>query len=78
MRGGIVLGLEDSGSRMSRIGKADLLHGELASLDEVLARIDAVTLDQVNELAGEFLAHVPSLAVVGPFEDSGRFTSAVA
>jgi predicted Zn-dependent peptidase len=78
MRGGTVLGLEDSGSRMSRIGKSDLLHGELASLDEVLARIDAVTLDDVNELAAEFLGHLPSLAVVGPFDDTGRFSAAVA
>jgi predicted Zn-dependent peptidase len=78
MRGGVVLGLEDSGSRMSRIGKADLLHGELASLDEVLARIEAVTLDDVAELAADFLAATPSLAVVGPFDDAARFTAAVA
>jgi predicted Zn-dependent peptidase len=78
MRGGTVLGLEDSGSRMSRIGKSDLLHGELASLDEVLARIEAVTLDDVNELAAEFLGHQPSLAVVGPFDDTDRFSAAVA
>jgi predicted Zn-dependent peptidase len=78
MRGGVVLGLEDSGSRMSRIGKADLLHGELASLDEVLARIEAVTLDDVAVLAADFLAATPSLAVVGPFDDADRFTAAVA
>jgi predicted Zn-dependent peptidase len=78
MRGGTVLGLEDSGSRMSRIGKSDLLHGELASLDEVLSRIEAVTLDDVNELAAEYLGHQPSLAVVGPFDDTGRFSAAVA
>jgi predicted Zn-dependent peptidase len=78
MRGGTVLGLEDSGSRMSRIGKSDLLHGELASIDEVLSRIEAVTLDDVNELAAEFLGHLPSLAVVGPFDDTGPFSAAVA
>jgi predicted Zn-dependent peptidase len=63
---------------MSRIGKADLLHGELASLDEVLARIEAVTLDDVAVLAADFLAATPSLAVVGPFDDADRFTAAVA
>jgi predicted Zn-dependent peptidase len=78
MRGGLVLGLEDSGSRMSRIGKSDLLHGELASIDDVLAKVEAVTLDDVRALAAEYLAATPSLAVVGPFDDAGRFSAAVA
>ena len=47
LRGGLVLGLEDSSARMSRLGKAELVHDELLGIDEVLARIDAVTLDDV-------------------------------
>ena len=43
LSGGIVLSLEDSGSRMSRIAKAELLYDELPSIDEVLRRISAVT-----------------------------------
>ena len=43
LRGGLVLGLEDSSARMSRLGKAELVHDELLGIDEVLARIDAVT-----------------------------------
>ena len=43
IKGGLVLGLEDTGSRMTRIGKAELVHGELLSIDELLDRIDAVT-----------------------------------
>ena len=78
LRGGMVLGLEDSGARMARIGKADLVHGELLSLDEVLARIDAVTLDDVRALAADLLGATPALAVVGPFDDADRFTAAVA
>jgi predicted Zn-dependent peptidase len=78
LRGSVVLGLEDSGSRMGRIAKADLLHGELLSIDEVIARIDAVTLDDVRELAAELLAATPALAVVGPFDDPDRFAAAVA
>ncbi len=73
LRGSVVLGLEDSGSRMSRIGKADLLHGEVVAIDEVVERIDAVTLDDVHELAGELLTADPALAVVGPFDDPARF-----
>lgn len=66
LRGGLVLGLEDSGSRMSRIGKAELVHDELLSIDEVLARIDAVTLDDVRRLAAELFAQPEVLAIVGP------------
>ncbi|MDT0201145.1 pitrilysin family protein [Nocardioides sp. AE5] len=66
LRGGLVLGLEDSGSRMSRIGKAELVGDELLGLDEVLARIDAVTLDDVRRLAADLFAQPEVLAVVAP------------
>ena len=42
------LGLDDSGARMSRLGKSELVYDELLSIDEVIARIDAVTLDEVR------------------------------
>ncbi|MFZ2503741.1 MAG: pitrilysin family protein [Nocardioides sp.] len=66
LRGGLVLGLEDSGSRMSRLGKAELMHDELLSPDEVLQRIETVTLDEVAELAAELFGQPELLAVVGP------------
>jgi predicted Zn-dependent peptidase len=75
MRGGLVLGLEDTGSRMSRLGKAELVYGELMSVEEVLRRIDAVTLDDVQALAAELLAHPSSLAVIGPYDDSRGFAA---
>ena len=66
LRGGLVLGLEDSGSRMSRIGKAELMRDELLSIDQVIARIDAVTLDEVPSVAAELFSQPEVLAVVGP------------
>jgi predicted Zn-dependent peptidase len=66
LRGGLVLGLEDSASRMSRIGKAELIHDELLSIDEVIARIDAVTLEEVRSVAAEVFSRPEILAVVGP------------
>jgi predicted Zn-dependent peptidase len=68
LRGGMVLGLEDSGSRMSRIAKAELLYDELPSLDEVIRRVDAVTLDDTRRLARKLFAQPRTLAVVGPFD----------
>lgn len=67
MCGGVVLGLEDSGSRMSRIGKSELVYGDILGVDDVIARIDAVSTDDVAELADDLLHRPRSLAVVGPF-----------
>nr|WP_308212272.1 pitrilysin family protein [Nocardioides astragali] len=66
LKGGLVLGLEDSGSRMSRIGKAELVYDELLTIDEVVRRIEAVTLDDVSVLARELFTQPEILAVVGP------------
>jgi predicted Zn-dependent peptidase len=68
LRGSLVLSLEDSGSRMSRIAKAELLYDEMPSMDEVIRRIDAVTVDDVQVLAKELFAQRETLAVVGPLE----------
>jgi predicted Zn-dependent peptidase len=70
VKGSYVLGLEDTGSRMSRIAKSELLYGELMSVDDLLARVDAVTADEVNAVAADLLAQRMSLAVVGPFDES--------
>jgi predicted Zn-dependent peptidase len=67
MRGGIVLGLEDSGSRMTRIGKSELSFGDVLGVDELLARVDAVSAEQVSEVAAELLSRPRCLTVVGPF-----------
>jgi predicted Zn-dependent peptidase len=66
LRGGLVLGLEDSASRMSRLGKAELVHTDLLTIDDVLARIDAVTLDECRAVAADIFAGAEILAVVGP------------
>jgi predicted Zn-dependent peptidase len=66
LRGGLVLGLEDSGSRMARIGKAELVHHELLGIDEVMDRIQSVTLEEVQAVAAQVFAQPEILAVVGP------------
>jgi predicted Zn-dependent peptidase len=64
------LSLEDSGTRMSRIASGLLLMDEVVSVKEHLARIDAVSLDDVAEVTHEILGSERALAVVGPFEES--------
>lgn len=75
LSGGIVLALEDTGSRMSRLGRAELVTGEFVGLDETLERIRAVTPAQIRQLAAELAAAPRSVTVVGPFPDASQFTS---
>ncbi len=79
-RGGLVLGLEDTGSRMSRIGKSELMFGDLKSVDQMLAEIDGVTPDQIRSVASALLTKRPTLAVIGPFKGraESKFQEAVA
>src|SRR5579864_7455296 len=73
VRGSIVLSLEDPSSRMSRLGKAELVYPRLEPVDEVLAAIEAVTHDDVREIAAQVLTRPKALAVVGPFDDASGF-----
>jgi predicted Zn-dependent peptidase len=66
LRGGLVLGLEDSGSRMNRIGRNELNYGEHRSIEDTLERIEAVTLEQVNVVARQLLRKPYGAAVLGP------------
>jgi predicted Zn-dependent peptidase len=73
LSGGIVLALEDTGSRMSRLGRAELVAGEFLDIDETLARIREVTVEQVRALAVELAAAPRTITVVGPFPESETF-----
>jgi predicted Zn-dependent peptidase len=74
VKGALVLGLEDTGSRMSRLGKSELLYPRMLSVDGLLSKVDAVTAEQVRAVAADLLARPMSLAVVGPFE-ADRFAA---
>jgi predicted Zn-dependent peptidase len=69
LSGSTVLGLEDTGALMNRIGKSELCWGDQLSVDDLLARIAAVTPDEVRAVARDVLGHRPSLAVIGPVKD---------
>jgi predicted Zn-dependent peptidase len=75
LRADTLLSGEDSGARMSRLGAGQLLHGEVLPVDEVLARVEAVTLDEVHQAAADLAAAPRTLSVVGPF-DGGEFDAA--
>ncbi|QKV92232.1 insulinase family protein [Streptomyces sp. NA02950] len=80
LSGSTVLGLEDTGALMNRIGKSELCWGEQMSVDDMLARMAAVTPDEVREVARDVLGRRPSLSVIGPLKDkqAARLDDAVA
>ena len=75
--GSLVLGQEDTGSRMSRIGKSELIYGQVLSFDEILREISAVDSAAIAKLASEVLGSAPSLAIVGPFAKRSIFEKAM-
>lgn len=66
LRGALALGLEDSGARMSRIAHSQLVHGEVPTVEEMDARLDAVTVDAVGALASSLFDGTRTTVVVGP------------
>ncbi|MEX2105019.1 MAG: pitrilysin family protein, partial [Bacilli bacterium] len=66
LKGSLMLSLESTNSRMSRIGKNELLLRKHLSLDEIIALIDNVTLDHVKQVIDYVLSKPFSFAMVGP------------
>ncbi len=73
VRGSLVLSQEDSGSRMSRIGKNEIVYGQVMGFDDILKAIARVNPTDVREIASEFLTKSPTLALVGPFKSEAKF-----
>ncbi len=63
--GASALALEDSDTRMSRLGRAELTLGEFVDLDEALRRIALVGIDEVRALAADLASRPFSLVAVG-------------
>ncbi|GAB2821371.1 M16 family metallopeptidase [Streptomyces daliensis] len=69
LSGSTVLGLEDTGALMHRLGKSELCWGEQMSVDDMLAKISAVTPDDIRSVAADVLGQRPSVAAIGALSD---------
>ena len=78
LRGGLLLGLEDSASRMTRLGRSELNHGRYRSITDTLRRIEAVTVDEVNTVARRVLRGNYGAAVLGPYRSKRALPSRLA
>jgi predicted Zn-dependent peptidase len=67
MKGSLVLSLDDPGGRMSRLGKSEISHGEILTVNQTLKRIEAITYDDARRAAERVLSQPMSLTVLGPF-----------
>lgn len=73
-RGRLVLGLEDTSSVANWCGAQEMLLGTIQSPDEVLTAVQAVTAEEIHELARElFRDEYLRLAVIGPYKDERIF-----
>jgi predicted Zn-dependent peptidase len=74
LKGHLVLDLEDSRSVAGYYGSQDLLEKEIENPDQVLAKIDGVTGDDVERVAQKYLKPEGfNLAIIGNFEDGDHF-----
>jgi predicted Zn-dependent peptidase len=69
MRGGLALAMEDPNSRMVRLGRDELAGMPHLSVDERLAKLEAVTLDEVQAIAAETYRGQRMIGAVGPYEE---------
>jgi len=70
LKGSLMLGLESTAARMSRIAKSELFYEAILTPDEVAARIDAVTVESVQRVAQRLLSSPLTAAAIGPTEDA--------
>jgi predicted Zn-dependent peptidase len=70
LEGALVLGLEDSGSRMGRLGRSLVARDEIITVDDQLARLQAVTRDDVARVTQRVFGTPRTLAAIGPIDEA--------
>ena len=68
--GHLVLSTEATRTRMVRMGRAEVTDTEILSAEDVIERLNAVTMDDVRRVANRVLAAPTTLAIVGPFDEA--------
>ena len=69
LRGSLALALEDSGARMSRLGRSQLVHGSVPPLDQIEERLNDVSRSDVDRVIARVLGGPRVVAAVGPFTE---------
>jgi predicted Zn-dependent peptidase len=77
LKGHFVLDLEDSRSVAGYYGTQELLQKEIKNPEQILGKIDEVTIEQIKEVANKYLVTPLNLAVIGDFKDKSIFENAL-
>ncbi|NLI11978.1 M16 family metallopeptidase [Pelotomaculum propionicicum] len=76
LKGGLLLSLENVNTRMSRLGKSQLYLGKVVSPEDIVQKVNRVTVTQIQELARDMMSPESfTLATIGPWENCGSFES---
>ena len=65
LKGSLILSLESTSSRMNRLGKNELMLGRHYTLDEIISRIEAVTMEDIGDVLQGMFKQPYALAMVG-------------
>lgn len=78
LKGNLLLSLENVSTRMSRLGKSQLYLGKIVPPEEVVQKLNKVTLADIQALAAEMLKPENfSMATIGPWKDCGNMEKAL-
>ncbi len=76
LKGGLLLSLENVNTRMSRLGKSQLYLGKVVSPEDIVQKVNRVTIAQIQDLARDLMSPDKfTLATIGPWENCGSFES---
>lgn len=70
LKASVVLGIESMETRMSRNGKAELIYGKHKTIDDVIAGVDAISMEACQELIEEMLTKERAIAIIQGTEDN--------
>jgi predicted Zn-dependent peptidase len=68
LRAGLLMALESPIARAGQLARQILIHGRTLTIDELIERVDAVTVDGVRRVAGSIFTGRPTLAAIGPID----------
>jgi predicted Zn-dependent peptidase len=78
MKAGLLMALESSAVRAEQLARHVLIFGRPLGLDEIVAKVDAVTVEDVRRVGRALLKSPPTLAAVGPVARLPRHDAIVA
>jgi predicted Zn-dependent peptidase len=70
LAGSAALALEDTDTRMSRLGRSEIGSGEFIDYEASIGMLNAVTIDQITELAADIASRDASVVVVGKAKEN--------